>query len=60
MPFITGLVSTSCLTRSHSDATNVLLSQEVSDFHQGAALLDDNVDGEMGVDGTHFVAESLQ
>lgn len=48
------------LTSPHSDTANVLLSQEVPDLNQGAALLDDHVDGEMGVHGTHFVPETLQ
>lgn len=53
------LVSAISLTSPHSDAANVFLSQEVPDFHHGTTLLDDNVDGEMGVHGTHFIAESL-
>lgn len=48
------------LTTPHSDTANVFLSQEVPDLDQGAALLDDHVDGEMGVHGTHFVPETLQ
>lgn len=36
-----------------------LLAQEVSDLNSGSILLDDTVDGEMGVDGTHFVLEAL-
>lgn len=48
------------LTRPHSDTADVLLSQEVPDLHHGSILLDDYVDGEMGVHGTHFVPETLQ
>lgn len=48
------------LTRPHSDAADVLLSQEVPDLHQSAGLLDDDVNGEMGVHRAHFVSETLQ
>lgn len=37
-----------------------LLAQEVTDLKLAAALLDDAVDGEMGVDGTHLVLEALK
>jgi len=36
-----------------------LFAQEVTDFDGVAVLLDDAVDGEMGVDCTHFVSEAL-
>jgi len=48
------------LTRPHSDAADVLLSKEVPDLHQCSSLLNDHVDGEMGVHRAHFVPETLQ
>lgn len=36
-----------------------LLAQEVTDLKLPAALLDDGVDGEMGVDSAHLVLETL-
>lgn len=55
-------VSPDCsrLTTPHLDAADVLLPQEVPDLHHGAVLLDDHVDGEMGIHGAHFVPETLQ
>lgn len=47
------------LTISHSYTPDVLLSEEVPDLHQSSSLLNDNVDGEMGVHRTHFVPETL-
>lgn len=37
-----------------------LLAQEVTDLDRSAILLDNAVDGEMGIYGTHFVTESLK
>ena len=37
-----------------------LLAQEVTDLELGTALLNDAVDGEMGVDSTHLVLEALE
>lgn len=48
------------LTVPHTDTADVLLSQEVPDLHQSSSLLDDDVDGEMGVHRAHFVPETLQ
>jgi len=35
------------------------LSQEVTDLDSVSTILDDGVDGKMGVDSTHFVEEAL-
>lgn len=48
------------LTTPHLDSADVLLSQEVPNLHQSSILLNDNVDGEMGIHRAHFVAETLQ
>lgn len=48
------------LTLPHSDTADVLLSQKVPDFYHASTILDDNVDGEMGIHGAHFVPETLQ
>lgn len=48
------------LTSPHSDTADVLLSQEVPDLHQSSRLLNDDVDGEMGVHRAHLVPETLQ
>ena len=53
-------VTCSGLTSPHSDAADVLLSQEVPDLHQSSSLLNDDVDGEMGVHRAHLVPETLQ
>lgn len=53
-------ITCSRLTSPHSDAADVFLSQEVPDLHQSSSLLDDDVDGEMGVHRAHFVPEALQ
>ncbi len=37
-----------------------LLAQEVTDLKSTTVLLDDVVDGEMGVDGAHLVVEALK
>lgn len=37
-----------------------LLAQEVTDLKSTTVLLDDAVDGEMGVDGAHLVLEALE
>jgi len=37
-----------------------LLSEEVTDLHSIAVTLDDTVDGEVSVDGTHLVEEALR
>ena len=54
------MITCSRLTSPHSDAADVFLSQEVPDLHQSSSLLDDDVDGEMGVHRAHFVPEALQ
>jgi hypothetical protein len=36
-----------------------LLAKEVTDLHSSTSVLDDAVDGEVGVHGTHFVQETL-
>lgn len=36
-----------------------LLAQEVTDLNGVTILLDNAVDGEMGIDSAHFVAEAL-
>ena len=46
------------LTSSHANTADVLLSQEVPDLDQRASLLDDHVDGEMGVHRAHLVPEA--
>ena len=43
---------------SHRDATDALLSQEITDLENGGTL-DNAVNGEMRVDGTNFVLESF-
>ena len=43
----------------HAHLAHELLSQEVSDLDEGAALRDGAVDGEMGVDGAHLVLVAL-
>ena len=43
----------------HVDDLVLLSTQEVLDSDGGAVLGDDNVDGEMSVDQSHFVAEAL-
>ena len=47
------------LTSSHANTADVLLSQEVPDLDQRASLLDDHIDGEMGVHRAHLVPEAL-
>lgn len=37
-----------------------LLAQEISDLQRRSIILNDAVDGKMGVDSTHLVFESLQ
>jgi hypothetical protein len=37
-----------------------LLAEEVTDLHRVAVVLDDAVDGEMGVNRAHFVEETLK
>lgn len=48
------------LTTPHSDTADVLLPQKVPDLHHSSILLNDDVDGEMGIHRSHFVAETLQ
>lgn len=48
------------LTLPHANSTYVLLSQKVPDFDHVSILLDDNINGEMGIHGAHFVPETLQ
>ena len=43
----------------HAHLAHELLSKEVSDLDEGAALRDGAVDGEMGVDGAHLVLVAL-
>lgn len=45
-------------TLSHVDPAHPLLAEEVPDLETGAVLLDDHVDGEMGVDGSALVLEA--
>lgn len=45
-------------TLEHLDVTNTLLAQEVADFSRLLVTGNDDVDGEMGVDGTHLVLET--
>ena len=58
-------MSDGLLKRSHLESELIskcfahLLAQEVTDLELVAVLLDDAVDGEMGVDGTHLVLEAL-
>ena len=47
------------LTSSHANAADVLLPQEVPNLDQRPCLLDDHVDGEMGVHRAHLVPETL-
>merc|ERR1719309_958687 len=42
----------------HAHLTNVLLSQEVSDLDERAALRDGAVDGEVSIHSPHLVTES--
>lgn len=47
------------LTSPHTNTADVLLSQEVPDLNQSSVLLNDNVDGEMGIHRAHLVPETL-
>lgn len=47
------------LTSPHTDTADVLLSQEVPNLDQRSGLLNDNVDGEMGIHRAHLVPETL-
>lgn len=46
-------------TLKHGDVTNNLLSEEVADLDSILLLVDDDVDGEMGVNKTHLVLEAV-
>lgn len=47
-----------CHTISHRHLENLLASQHVPDLSRSPVVSDDNVDGEVGVDGPHLVLPS--
>jgi len=46
-------------TIQHADMSHSFLAQKVTDLDSSAIVLDNAVNGEMSVDGTHFVSEAL-
>ena len=46
-------------TWPHSNPTYVFFTQKISDFHKRTILLNNNVDGEVGIHRPHLVTEAL-
>ena len=45
-------------TWPHSNPTYVFFTQKISDFHKRTILLNNNVDGEVGIHRPHLVTEA--
>jgi hypothetical protein len=54
-----GLGSRDSDTFTHLDVEDDLLTQEVTDFNSIGGIVDDDVDGEMSINVTHLVFETL-
>ena len=46
-------------TWPHSNPAYVFFTQKISDFHKRTILLNNNVDGEVGIHRPHLVTEAL-
>ena len=46
-------------TWPHSNPAYVFFTQKISDFHKRTILLNNNVDGEVGIHWPHLVTETL-
>ena len=58
MPY--GLNKNTQLTKLIAYESKYLLAQEVTNLHCVSIILDDAIDGEMGVNRAHFVQETLK